>query len=343
MDVLPTLAPLEHDLSQLPFKHFIQLIGKGHKSARTLTQQEAYQAMNLLLQGCVTAAQCGAFLMLLRIREETPEEIAGFLLACRRHTVNIPKGLIVDLDMGCYAGKRRHLPWLILAVLCLAGAGKRIYLHGTTEPDTKRVYVNQALCELGFIPAHTAEQISQHLDRFGFAFSDLCHINPGLHQLIAMRAELGLRSCANTLARMLNPAKAIASLQGVYHRGLDEKHSLVAQRLGDPSVMVFRGDGGEVEVNPERVTTLHRCHFGKISAIALAPLNDRWVTKPRTLDCQHLRDVWQNKSQDYYGISAVKATLTVMLMALDDTLEMQAAQRKAHVLWQQRQQSWPLA
>ena len=127
--------------------------------------------------------------------------------------------LTADLDMGCYAGKRRHLPWFFLAVMLLAQQGKRIFLHGTHEPDSKRLYLKEVLPQIGFDVAQDSGQARIALDTFGFAYMDLKHINPQLDDIIQLREQFGLRSCANTLARMLNPSNATHSLQGIFHNG----------------------------------------------------------------------------------------------------------------------------
>lgn len=79
-----------------PFASFVRILGKGQKGSRGLTQEEAYTAMGMMLDGKVEDTQLGAFLMLLRFKEETPEELAGFTLAVRER-VTAP-AIAVDLD-----------------------------------------------------------------------------------------------------------------------------------------------------------------------------------------------------------------------------------------------------
>lgn len=74
--------------------------------------------------------------MLLRTREETPEEVIGFVDACRELIEGDVQTLTPTLDIGCYAGKRRQLPWYLLAVAVLAAEGHRIMLHGAHEPGS---------------------------------------------------------------------------------------------------------------------------------------------------------------------------------------------------------------
>src|SRR3546814_9600440 len=116
-------TPAEH-----PFAAFVRILGKGKRGARDLTREEAREAMGMLLDGKVEDAQLGAFLMLLRHKEESPDELAGFTQAVRER-VQAPT-IPVDIDWPTYAGNKRHLPWYMLADQCLAANGIRNILHG---------------------------------------------------------------------------------------------------------------------------------------------------------------------------------------------------------------------
>ncbi|MEB2632061.1 hypothetical protein SOP94_27110, partial [Peribacillus frigoritolerans] len=126
MNDFPALTletPAEH-----PFAQFVRILGKGKRGARDLTRGEAREAMGMVLDDQVEDTQLGAFLMLLRHKEESAEEMAGFTEALRAR-LQAP-ALNVDLDWPTYAGKKRHLPWYLLAAKCLAQNGVRIFMHG---------------------------------------------------------------------------------------------------------------------------------------------------------------------------------------------------------------------
>ena len=324
------------------FKHFIRIIGRGQRAGRTLTMEEAQQAMSMLINGQVTAEQKGAFLMLLRVREETAAELAGFSLAFRALTPTNITELAVDLDMGCYAGKRRHLPWFLLSVLLLAKSGKRIFLHGTHEPDSKRLYLKEVLPQLGFEISQNPEQARVALDTFGFTYMDLKHINPQLDDIIQLREQFGLRSCANTLARMLNPTHATNSLQGIFHRLIDEKHRKTAALLNDQNVLCFRGEGGEIEFNPLRDVTLHISRQTQQTCTEVSATCETFITKPQALDAKQLIKVWTGQTDDIYANHAVVGTLSLMLV-LVNKLDWAEAYQQAEVMWQGRDKTWPVA
>lgn len=324
------------------FKHFIRLIGRGQRAGRTLTVGEAQQAMTMLINGQATPEQKGAFLMLLRVREETAEELAGFTLAFRAFNRDAVAELKIDLDMGCYAGKRRHLPWFLLATLLLAQNGKRIFLHGTHEPDSKRLYLKEVLPQLGFAIATTQDEARLSLDTMGFTYMDLATFNQPLDEIIQLRDQFGLRSCANTLARMLNPSAAQCSLQGVFHRKVDEKHSQTACLLNDANILCFRGEGGEVEFNPERDVTLHIARRGQVETMEVKSSTENWALKPKELAVGQMISLWCAESEDNYAQQAVIGTLATMLV-LTEQLSWADAQQRAKQYWQERNLKWPVS
>ncbi|MEX1057642.1 MAG: glycosyl transferase, partial [Natronospirillum sp.] len=95
---------------QHPFTQYVRTLGRGKKSSRSLTFNEARDAMRQIMLGEVMPEQLGAFLMLLRVKEESPEEIAGFCAAVQAQWAHALPDTPVDIDWSCYAGKRKHLP-----------------------------------------------------------------------------------------------------------------------------------------------------------------------------------------------------------------------------------------
>lgn len=320
-----------------PFAEYIRHIGRGKKAGKYLTQEQAFDAMSQAINGEVSKEQLGAFLMLLRVREESEAELAGFLQAVRQSTLAEFKSIKgISLDIGCYAGKRRQLPWFLLAALTLADSGQKVFLHGTKEPQSQRLYLDQIFTQLNLPISKGATQANHSLAENGFCYMELGDINPNLKQLIDLRELFGLRTCANTLARMLNPTNATHSLHGVYHREFDERHIHVANLVNDKNVACFRGEGGEVEVKSDREFTLHlNDKNGLNHTIDFPQLYSGRQHKADMADFSQLKSVWQSKLQDEYAISAITGTLAVML-SLTNGLNSTDALKKAIILWNNR-------
>jgi anthranilate phosphoribosyltransferase len=317
------------------FKQYVKILGRGQRSGRSLSRDEAYKAFCLLLSGRCTPEQRGAFLMLLRVREETPEELAGFLTATREFSVCEMGQIEADIDIGCYAGKRRHLPWFLLSVLALAQHGYRIFMHGTQEPDSKRLYLNIVMEGLGLPVASTPLHAANLLDQDGFAYLGLDKINPALDNLIQLREQLGLRSCANTLARMLKPTSGSSSFQGVFHRHVDEKHATIGQLLDEPNLLCFRGEGGEVELNPEREVISFRVQGQQVIKEVVPALLEQWQIKSKKLDISILAHVYTTGGGGAYAQAAVTGTMALMLSAINNNTWAESL-HNAQNIWQKR-------
>jgi anthranilate phosphoribosyltransferase len=334
----------KHISIQAEFSHYIKLIGKGKRAGKYLTQSQAQRAMFLLLNhkdNDISKEQVGAFLMLLRVREESEEELAGFVAACRESlpasAAALPKA---DLDLGCYAGKRRHLPWLVLAILALTQNGYNVFIHGTQEPESSRLYLNHVWQAFNWPIAKNAEQATDLMTSDRFCYMDLADIHPAMYHLIQLRSQFGLRSCINTLGRMLNPSRSLNSLHGVFHQHFDARHIQVADRLNDNNVACFRGDGGEIEVNPEREFDLHLRQQNKINIIPFPALMTSWQVKPKYLNPNEVKQLWEGKVNNLYGEKAVIGTIATMLCLLK-TLDADTALQTATDFWNKRDKQWP--
>ena len=318
------------------FSEYIKIIGKGQKGSRSLTREEAYHAMKMVLADKVTGEQRGAFLMLLRTREETPEEVIGFIDACREQLAPDLLTLTPQIDIGCYAGKRRQLPWYLLAVALLARKGYTVMLHGAHEPGSGRLYASKALPLLGLPPATDIPHAKSQLAQVGVTYLDLSHLLSPLNKLIKLREFFGLRSCANTLARLLNPTLAKCCVQGVYHMHLDHKHCRVNEAFPEFDALCFRGDGGDPEVNSERDTELFITRSGQTQEIILPAQTQKWALKDTAMDVNDMLKFWRGEIKHAYGEQAVIATLASYLVLLED-ISVERGIALALELWNQRE------
>lgn len=319
-----------------PFAEYIRILGKGKKGSRPLTQEEAYQAMKMIMGDDVLPIQLGAFLMLMRVKEETPEELTGFVLAARE-SCNLKKyDARVDLDWSSYAGKRRHLPWFLLSALLLAENGIKVFMHGATGPSANRLYTQDMLGYLGLPAATSIEQAVRQLDEQCFSYLSLEQFCPKLHEIIALRPLLGLRSPVHTLVRLLNPFNADYSIQGIFHPGYRPVHQQAAALLGQPHAAVLKGDGGETERNPDMDCLVQSVDNGVLSGENWPALFEHRHVKPDQLDPSRLALVWQGKLDDEFAEAAVVGTAAIALKLLGKADSQEEAHRLASGYWRKR-------
>ncbi|OUM25940.1 hypothetical protein B8W70_19225 [Pseudomonas sp. 1239] len=319
-------TPAEH-----PFAQFVRILGKGKRGARGLTREEAREAMGMLLDGKVEQTQLGAFLMLLRHKEESPEELAGFTEAVRQRVQAPP--IAVDLDWPSYAGKKRHLPWFLLAAKCLAKNGVRILLHGGGAHTAGRLYTEQVLEQVQVPLCRDWASVASALDEHCIAFIPLQDWAPRLQHMIDLRNTLGLRSPIHSLARVLNPLRARCGLQSIFHPGYQAVHREASRLLGDTAIVV-KGDGGEIEINPDATSHLYGTAHGQDWDEEWPQLSAQRHVKPASLDLQHLLAVWRGEARDSYGELALVSSMALALRGLGQTRE--DAFTQAQHWWDQR-------
>ncbi len=318
------------------FAGFVKLLGRGKTSRRSLTESEAEEAFGMILDGVATEAQIGAFLMLLRVKEETSAEITGMVRAARARCLAPDALLGVDLDWPSHSGKRQHHPWYLLSALLLAGAGMRVLMHGCAPHAADRLFAVDALRELGICAAASWEQASQQLDNCCFSFIALGTISTSLQSLMDKRAEFGLRSPVNTLVRHLNPARARAGLRSLHHPAYAALHVESAIALGSEGIAVFRGEGGECEIRTDADTSLTLVRAGNGIDIRVARSLPQRAAKPDQPCALALRALWNETAHCPYGIEAVLGTAAVALLALGQETDMEGARAQALRIWRNR-------
>ncbi len=321
-----------------PFSRFVAILGRGKTKQRHLTLAESQDSMEMILRGDALPEQIGAFLMLLRLKEEAPQEIAGFTLGSRQ-TFDLPAKIpAVDLDWSSYAGKRIQLPWFLLSALTLANAGYKVFMHGTDGHTPGRVYTEETLVRLGFPIAGSLAEAADHLAARNLSYTPLKVLSPKLRELIDLRPILGLRSPVHSFTRMLNPFNAPAMMQGIFHRGFMDIHAGAAQLLHQPTNAVFRGEGGEIERRPNKPTQIWTTHGTDTPVVDNWPalLPDGHQSPDSEMNVDGLVDVWRGTVEDAYATASVTGTLAVALKTMGKADTIDAAQKLAEHLWSDR-------
>lgn len=317
-----------------PFAQFVRIVGKGKNGARSLTYDEAYQAFSMILKDEVLDVQLGAFLMLLRVKEESVDELTGFVQATRDQ-LNF-KTLDVDLDWSSYAGKRKHYPWFLLAALTLAKHGYKIVMHGASGHTINRLYTEEVLEYLGFPICQNDQDVEQQLKQRNFAYIPLEVISPILSDLISLRNVMGLRSPIHTLARLINPFNAKATMQAIFHPAYRSSHQRAAFQLGYQNSAVIKGEGGEFERNPDAKTLICGIKAGELYEHELPKLTDNRSPIEEELDLAVFKAVWEGTQDHAYGEIAVPETMGIALYTMGVCESYEEAMSKAEQLWENR-------
>jgi anthranilate phosphoribosyltransferase len=312
-----------------PFAQWIRILGVGPGRSRSLTEGEAYDAMRMIRAGEVEPVQLGALLMLMRYKRESAEELAGFARALQEPAAQTA----ADLNWPSYAaGRTRGLAWYVLSALLLAHNGVRIVMHGL---EAKRSATARALASLGIAPSVSMSGAAAGLEAENFAYLPVSTFCPTVHEILGLRPLLGLRSPANSLARLLNPFGAPCLVAGVFHPAYRELQQGAAQRLGQGNASIIKGGGGEFERNPAKPCRVAGLREG-------VPVEEEWPALPahggevEIDDEAALLACWRGELGSAHAESVVIATAALALATLGRAGDPDSADHLARAMWHGR-------
>jgi len=320
-----------------PFAQYVRIIGRGPNLSRPLTEDEMYAAATMILNGEVEDLQLGAFLCILRVRTEVPEEGLGFVRAVR-DALDIPADAPeVDLDWPTYSGKKRQLPWFLLSALLLAQNGVRICMQGTEGHTPGRLYSSQALEFLGVPAAGSLKEAAEQIRGTNFAYVPLAVLHPRLQEIIELKSIIGVRSPVNTFARMINPFAAPYEMHTVFHPNYRDIHRETAELLGQEHMAVFKGEGGEAERRPGKPVLVQSLHGGKMSEEEWpAILPDDTQHPDEDMRLERLKAVWAGDESNAYADAAISGTMAIVLRLMGKADSPEAAMDQARAMWSGR-------
>ncbi|MBL6934438.1 MAG: glycosyl transferase family protein [Alphaproteobacteria bacterium] len=322
------------------FAPFVRILGRGPGKSRALTRDEARDAMTLILEDRVAPEQLGAFLMLMRYRRETAEELAGFVEAARALSPPLPEGAPdVDLDWPSYADRHKQLPWFVLSALLLAKNGVTIAMHGIAgQEEDCAPTTRAALAHLGVTPCASLEDAAARLAREPLVYLPLENFAPQLEALFALRPLFSLRSPVNSFARALNPLGARAHMTGVFHPDFRDLHRDTSRLTGQACAGVFKGGGGEAQRNPLKpclVVTVHDGVDGEEEWPALAQ-GKAYDWRGEAYDAARLSALWKGELENPVATAAVTGSAALALKLLGRAKTVSEADAMAQRMWAER-------
>ncbi|HJO83227.1 MAG TPA: anthranilate phosphoribosyltransferase [SAR202 cluster bacterium] len=210
---------------------------------KSLSLEQAADAMNEIMSGAATPAQFGAFVTALRIKGETADEIAGMARVMRAKSLHVDvDGLVVD-TCGTGGDGSGSFNISTTAALVVAGAGVKVAKHGNRAMSgaTGSADVLEAL---GVKIDLSPEGVSRCLDEAGFGFMFAQRYHPSMRFAAGPRREIGIRTVFNILGPLTNPANARRQVIGVADPAMAERMARVLGLLGSEHALVVHGADG---------------------------------------------------------------------------------------------------
>lgn len=228
---------------------YIKEIGRGKDGARALTREQSTDLFGQILDGCVSDLEIGAFCLAMRIKGESPQEMAGFLDATHARLQRIPasQASTPTVIIPSYNGARKLPALTPLLALLVARQGWPVVVHGVAT-ESSRVFTSDVFSALG-IPVRNSVNAVAAGDVAFFPTTLFCS---GLQDLLDVRKVVGLRNSAHSLVKLMNPVEGPCLLVTSY------THPEYAISMSDViglmqlNALLLRGTEGEAVADPRR-------------------------------------------------------------------------------------------
>jgi anthranilate phosphoribosyltransferase len=297
-------------------RNLIQKVSAG----TTLEEQEIRLALDLMTAGEATPAQMGAFLMALRVRGETVEEITGAaqMMRSRMNRVPVPEDAVDIVGTGGDSHGTYNVS--TCAALVAAGAGIKIAKHGNRRVSSMSG-ASDVLSVLGVKLDVPSEVISRCVSEAGVGFMWAPMHHPAMKHWAPVRAELGIRTIFNLLGPICNPAGVKRQIVGVFSWQWVEPIAHVLNTLGCEHVWVVHGHDGLDELTTTGATAVAEVKNGHVTVFEVTPadagLQPAKLSDLKGGDEKHnaeaIRDVLAGKKTPLRDIAVLNAAAALIV------------------------------
>jgi anthranilate phosphoribosyltransferase len=273
---------------------YIKEIGRGKDGARPLSRAQSADLFGQVLDGVVTDLEVGAFCLAMRVKGETPQEMAGFLDATHLRMARLPVNATntPTVVLPSYNGARK-LPVLTpLLALLLAREGVAVLVHGTPT-ESSRIFASEVLLALDIPPEAATNSIADGEVRF-VPTEVLC---PALKRLLDVRRVVGLRTPAHSLVKIMNPCLGRSLVVGSYtHPEYAVSMAQTFELIG-ANALLLRGTEGEPVADARRTPQMEgfingrRTLLQEAQAGTLASVPDLQKTTEAASTATYIREV----------------------------------------------------
>jgi anthranilate phosphoribosyltransferase len=240
---------------------------------RHLPRSQARDVMDEIMRGEATQAQIGGFLVALRLKGESADEIAGCAEAMREHVLPVRPhrdDLVDTAGTGGDGASTINISTAAAIVAAAAGAG--VAKHGNRAVSSASGSAD-VLEALGFQLEQPPERIAQSIDELGFGFMFAPAHHPAMRHAAPVRRELGARTVFNVLGPLTNPAGARAQVIGVYSASLVRTLAEVLAQLGARRAFVVHGAHGIDELSPAGPNEVCEVVDGEVRERVIDPID----------------------------------------------------------------------
>lgn len=287
---------------------YIRQIGRGVKGSSDLCLEDAQLLFSQVLNQQVSPLELGAFCIAMRMKGESVEELLGFMQAIKMHLSRLDNTGHRTIVLPSYNGSRKQINLTPMLAYALKELGFLVIVQGVEHFD-QRVTTFEIFDALGWPILQHYEQWGQCLKAQLPIFVPLQTIHPGLHEVLQIREQLGLRNSGHVLAKLLNPCVDSAwQISNYTHPEYPQLLETFFQQE-QANVVMMRGNEGEPTCSFVRLPEMHFIHQGLPSFTSaeirfetgLAPVFENPNIEAH---CQYLQDIIDQKRELFPGIQA---------------------------------------
>ncbi|HEX7063422.1 MAG TPA: anthranilate phosphoribosyltransferase [Bacillales bacterium] len=236
----------------------------------TLTETEAKQAMDLIMNGEATPSQISSLVTVFRFRGETIEEMTGFVRSMREHAVTFDHDMEVVDTCGTGGDASSTFNISTATAIVLSGLGVKVAKHGNRGMSSKSGSA-EVLDYLGIPTQSSAEHALESLEQKNMCFLFAQQYHASMKYAAPTRKEIGFRNIFNLLGPLTNPANSKRQLIGVFDTAHAEKMAKTLQNLGTERALIVTGGEGLDELSVTTHTDIVTLDGGKITRSQLVP------------------------------------------------------------------------
>ncbi|MBN2412531.1 anthranilate phosphoribosyltransferase [candidate division KSB1 bacterium] len=297
-------------------------------SGINLEENEAYEAMLSIMNGELTPSQIAGFLMGLKMKGETIDEITGFVKAMREKSNKVigPEGLLDTCGTGGDGASTFNVS--TAAAIVVSAAGIPVAKHGNRSVSSKCGSAD-VFNKLGVKIDMPPDQAQKCLQEIGLAFLFAPVYHPSMKHAVIPRREMGIRTVFNILGPMSNPAGVKKQLVGAFNIETAEKMVRVLKNTGSEHVLVMHSEDGLDEISISADTIVFELKDGQIQKQKIRP-EDTGIPKQSrnainggddTMNADIIRTLLQGKKGPSLDITALNAGAAIYTAGKSDSIK----------------------
>ncbi|PAE34849.1 anthranilate phosphoribosyltransferase [Bacillus sp. 7884-1] len=234
-------------------QQWLKEVARGKRGSKDLDYHQTKEVAQAIINGDATDAQIAGYLIALRLKSESPEELLAFVHAFGDHSEKLESTQLPIIDLASpYNGRNTFMGSIPTAIL-MAEHGLPVFLHGSDAlPPKYGVAMKEILARIGVDISLNAASLLKTITEAGIAFASTEEFSNSLGKLRKIRKELGVRTLLNTVEKLLNLANAESIMMGAYHRTAINKIAPIFKGLSYKNVYVVQGMEGSEDLPVHR-------------------------------------------------------------------------------------------